>query len=216
MNICPICLFVNATTAEACSRCQKFRFDGASVAVADSPSRADLGSVPLDSSAQGTKGEASNCLTRLSAPIKSGEMTRALPPAEGSGHSHPSIPLSESTKQTRVILKPKLEVVRGERTGATFAVLEGKNIVGRTVQQPVDLDLTGQEPVERVWTSRHHACLHFDGRTVLIEDMNSLNGTFVNRSRIYPGQQRVLHPNDVVQVGTVQLRLVVSAEKVEV
>ena len=42
---------------------------------------------------------------------------------------------------------------------------------------------------------------------MVIEDLNSLNGTFVNRQRIHPGQQRELHPGDIVQVGTVQLRV---------
>jgi len=220
MNICPICLFVNGASAEACTRCGKFRFDGRSVAVAvaDCPSRADIGNPPaLHDPTSGTRADVSNCvITKPSGALKSAANQRALPPADSHGQDQPSTPISETTKQTRTVLKPKLEVVRGERCGAYFAVLEGKNIVGRTVNSPVDIDLTGQEPIERVWTSRNHACLQFDGRTVLVEDMNSLNGTFVNRARIYPGQQRVLHPNDVVQVGTVQLRLLVSAEKVEV
>jgi len=220
MNICPICLFVNGATAEACSRCGKFRFEGSpqAVAVAECPSRADIGTPPpIHDASSATRADGSNCnITKPSGTIKSAAQHRALPSADASGHDQPSTPISETTKQTRTILKPKLEVVRGEHCGATFAVLEGKNIVGRMVNLPVDIDLTGQEPIERVWTSRNHACLQFDGRTVLIEDMNSLNGTFVNRARIYPGQQRVLHPNDVVQVGTVQLRLLVSAEKVEV
>lgn len=221
MNICPICLFVNAATAEACTRCKKFRFGGPTVAVAEplSPSHANIGTPPvgLHDPASATRADGSNCIvTKPSAALKSIVMKRKLPPQTVVDHDQHSTPISETTKQTRTVLKPKLEVVRGERTGATFAVLEGKNIVGRTVHQPVDIDLTGQEPIERVWTSRHHACLQFDGGTVLIEDMSSLNGTFVNRTRIFPGQQRVLHPNDVVQVGTVQLRLLVSAEKVEV
>ena len=43
-----------------------------------------------------------------------------------------------------------------------------------------------------------------------IEDLNSSNGTFVNRTRVYPGQKRPLAVNDVVQVGTVQMRLPVD------
>jgi hypothetical protein len=121
---------------------------------------------------------------------------------------------ASATPTTRVVMKPRLEVVRGEKLGATFPVLEGRNIVGRMVNCPVDIDLTGQEPPERVWTSRQHACVIFDGKAVVLEDMNSLNGTFVNRQRVFPGQQRVLQPNDVVQIGTVQLRMLVSAETV--
>ena len=139
MNICPICLFVNGASAEACSRCGKFRFDGNSpaVAVADAPSRPDMNPPPLHDAASATRADRSNCvITKPSGAIKSAAQTRSLPPADGSGHDLPSTPISETTKPTRTILKPKLEVVRGERCGATFAVLEGKNVVGRTVNQP--------------------------------------------------------------------------------
>ena len=104
----------------------------------------------------------------------------------------------------------------------THAVAEwGSRFIGHestgnspTLARRLALDLTGQEPPERVWTSRQHACFIFDGKSVILEDMNSLNGTFVNRQRVFPGQQRVLQPNDVVQIGTVQLRMLVSAETV--
>jgi hypothetical protein len=131
-------------------------------------------------------------------------------PGPGSGTT------SGVTPVNRLIVKPRLEVVRGEKLGVSFVVLEGRNLIGRTVVSPVDIDLTGQEPVERVWSSRQHACLIFDGQSVVLEDLNSLNGTFVNRQRLFPGQQRVLHPNDVIQIGTVQLRLLISADRVDV
>ena len=35
------------------------------------------------------------------------------------------------------------------------------------------------------------------------------NGTFVNRARIYPAQRVALNVNDVVQIGTVQLKVIV-------
>ncbi|HVK15328.1 MAG TPA: FHA domain-containing protein [Fimbriiglobus sp.] len=104
---------------------------------------------------------------------------------------------------------PRLVVVRGERLDAAFPILDGKNYVGRCADRPVDIDLDGQEPVERTWTSRQHAVLTWDHGTLLIEDLNSLNGTFVNRERIHPGHRQVLRPGDVVQIGTVQMRVVV-------
>ncbi len=103
---------------------------------------------------------------------------------------------------------PRLVVVRGERLNAVFPILGGKNYVGRCADRPVDIDLDGQEPVERIWTSRQHAVLTWDRGALLIEDLNSLNGTFVNRARIHPGQRQVLQSGDVVQIGTVQMRVV--------
>ena len=44
-------------------------------------------------------------------------------------------------------------------------------------------------------------------RILTIEDLNSANGTYVNRARVYPGQKRQLFVNDVIQIGNVQMRL---------
>jgi hypothetical protein len=226
MNVCPICLYVNKPDAGVCSRCGKFRFPTVGVAVMDPPVHA-----PGDEARTKVEGSGS-VLTKPSGTISLVQTSRpaepadakdqvgfALPKREGatSGSSPSTVGSGSSasgTPTTRVVVKPRLEVVRGEKLGASFPVLEGRNIIGRMVNLPVDLDLTGQEPAERVWTSRQHACVIFDGKAVILEDMNSLNGTFVNRQRVFPGQQRVLQPNDVVQIGTVQLRMLVSAETV--
>lgn len=224
MNVCPICLYVNKPDAGACSRCGKFRFPSVGVTVLEPPAQA----VPADEARTKVEG-AGSVLTKPSGTVSANQATRpaagepngqigfGLPRKEGSGSSStPSAggASASATPTSRVVVKPRLEVVRGEKLGSSFPVLEGRNIVGRMVNSPVDIDLTGQEPPERVWTSRQHACVIFDGKAVILEDMNSLNGTFVNRQRVFPGQQRVLQPNDVVQIGTVQLRMLISAETV--
>lgn len=113
-------------------------------------------------------------------------------------------PLSEAAPPA----DPRLVVVRGERLNVAYPILNGRNYVGLSADRPVDIDLDGQEPVERIWTSRQHAVLTWDGGVLVIEDLNSLNGTFVNRARIHPGHRQTLRPGDVVQIGTVQLRVV--------
>jgi hypothetical protein len=105
------------------------------------------------------------------------------------------------------VLKPRLIVLRGMRIGAEFPVYEGRNTVGRFADKPVDIDLVSQESVEQVWCSRQHAVLAFEKAQVAIEDLNSLNGTWVNGVRIHAGQPRVLRHGDVVQIGTVQMKL---------
>lgn len=104
-------------------------------------------------------------------------------------------------------IQPRLLVIRGEQPDVVYPILAGRNLIGRSADQPVDIDLDGQEPVERIWTSRHHAVVTFDRGSLMLEDLNSLNGTFINRQRIYPGQVRPLKAGDVVQIGTVQLRV---------
>ena len=71
------------------------------------------------------------------------------------------------------------------------------------------MDLTFQEPEDRVWCSRQHALILFDEDTgaMTIEDLNSSNGTFVNRERVYPGQPRQLVAGNTIQIGTVHLKL---------
>jgi hypothetical protein len=105
-------------------------------------------------------------------------------------------------------VRPKLVVLRGLRVGSEYPVLDGRNTIGRFVEKPVDIDMLPQEPDYQVWCSRLHAAITYDRGVVLVEDLNSLNGTWVNGVRLPAGQQRSLKLNDVVQVGTVQLRLV--------
>jgi predicted component of type VI protein secretion system len=102
----------------------------------------------------------------------------------------------------------KLVVLRGQKVAAEYPIYEGRNTIGRFVDKPVDIDLVTQEPVEQVWCSRLHAAITFDRGIAFVEDLNSLNGTWVNGARIHPGQSRQVKPNDVLQVGTVQMKLV--------
>ena len=71
----------------------------------------------------------------------------------------------------------------------------------------MDIDLEDQEPPDRIWTSRQHACIFFEDGQLALEDLNSANGTYVNRTRVYPEQKKQLFVNDVVQIGTVHLKL---------
>jgi len=106
--------------------------------------------------------------------------------------------------------KPRLVVIRGEKIDMQYPIYPGKNFLGRTDEKPVDIDLENQEPPDRIWTSRQHAVITLENGLMTIEDLNSLNGTFVNRSRVHPGQARTLQANDIVQVGTVQMKVVIG------
>ncbi len=88
--------------------------------------------------------------------------------------------------------QPKLLVLRGQKPNAEYPLFEGPNFVGRADEKPVDIDLEDQEPPDRVWSSRQHACINFEDGELSIEDLNSSNGTFVNRARIYPGTKKPL------------------------
>lgn len=104
---------------------------------------------------------------------------------------------------------PKLLVIRGARVNAEFFIYPGQNFIGRSDDRPVDIDLEDQEPPDRVWTSRQHAVLEWDDTAgiLTLEDLNSSNGTYVNRGRAYPGQKQPLGLGDVIQIGTIHLRV---------
>ena len=80
---------------------------------------------------------------------------------------------------------------------------------GRRGDEPIDIDLTDQESGDRIWSSRRHAVIYFIAGALEIEDLHSRNGTFVNRNRLTPGSRRALQVNDVVQIGTIQLRVTI-------
>jgi pSer/pThr/pTyr-binding forkhead associated (FHA) protein len=107
-------------------------------------------------------------------------------------------------------VKPKLVVLRGMRLGAEYPLYDGRNVVGRFADKPVDIDLVSQEAVEQIWCSRQHAVLVCEKGAVSLEDLNSLNGTWLNGARVHAGQPRPVKPGDVVQIGTVQMKLVVG------
>jgi hypothetical protein len=106
-------------------------------------------------------------------------------------------------------VQPRLIVLRGLKRNVEYPLYEGLNFIGRADEKPVDIDLDDQEPPDRVWSSRQHALVTFEQGKLVIEDLNSSNGTFVNRARIYPGQKRELAVNDVIQIGTVQMKLII-------
>lgn len=116
-------------------------------------------------------------------------------------------PVSTTSEASSTSRTPILVAVRGEKMDKKYKLYPGPNYLGRTDDKPVDIDLDEQESPDRIWCSRQHAVIHFDNNTLSIEDLNSLNGTFVNRTRVHPGQKKELNENDVVQIGTVHLKV---------
>ncbi len=102
-----------------------------------------------------------------------------------------------------------------ELGGGTVFPLAGKKetTVGRadpvTGIQP-EVDLTGVDPQRSV--SRKHARIRKedDGTYVVIEDVGTMNGTFVNGVRLATGKPHEIKPGDTVVFGTVQCRFEVG------
>ncbi len=67
-----------------------------------------------------------------------------------------------------------------------------------------DVDLTGEQGLER-GVSRRHARVTRRGPQVFVEDLNSLNGTFLNGSRLVPELPYPVKDGDQIQLGKLML-----------
>jgi hypothetical protein len=130
-------------------------------------------------------------------------------PADSDPPTRSTSPISRDTDILPTGGKPALLVLRGQKISVEYPIYEGHNFIGRADEKPVDIDLEDQEPPDRIWSSRQHALIRLEEGILVIEDLNSSNGTFINRTRLYPGQKRVLNANDIIQIGTVQMKVIV-------
>lgn len=202
---CPFCRGTNEAGAVWCEHCKR---DLAAVEPG-MPSTVVLKDVPkvvpLETESAPVTGEADlAAMPARTPPPRPGDQTVHDNPTITSAGSPPS---PESGVLPPTLFEPKLVVVRGVKVGTPYRILPGKNYVGRRDERPVDVDLEDQEAPERVWSSRQHAVIHFESGQLTVEDLNSLNGTFVNRQRVSPGQPRPLKVGDILQIGTVQLKV---------
>ncbi len=102
----------------------------------------------------------------------------------------------ESTTLEEMGVKGPALVVRsgGGRTGETFALEGERTLIGRSPDCEIFLD--------DVTVSRKHAVVHRREDAFVIEDLGSLNGTFLNKRRIESGE---LDDDDEVQIGKYRL-----------
>jgi hypothetical protein len=165
--------------------------------------------VPLAAFAETTPATAGPATPTPAAPAEAAALPAA--PAEAAPAVPGAAPASPTTGSTGLPpgSSPKLVVLRGQKINYEFPIYPDLNFVGRADEKPVDIDLEDQEPPDRIWCSRQHAVIHWDDvqGVMTLEDLNSSNGTFVNRTRVHPGQKRVLNLNDVIQIGTVHLKV---------
>jgi hypothetical protein len=145
--------------------------------------------------------------TSTPAQTLSGAPAPAPVPAAPATPAAPAAPAAPVATRLPEGAQPKLVVIRGQKINQEFPIYPDLNFIGRADEKPVDIDLEDQEPPERVWCSRQHALITFEDGMLTIEDLNSANGTYVNRSRVYPGQKRPLNVNDVIQIGNVQMKV---------
>lgn len=111
--------------------------------------------------------------------------------------------IDNSTNQVRLV------VIRGEQKGKSFIVEEGENLIGRWDPDQgafPEIDLDELDVDAKV--SRKHAVLHRSGSKLEIEDLGSLNGTFLNQGpRLEPSVKVPLKSGDELIVGKTFLKV---------
>jgi hypothetical protein len=106
---------------------------------------------------------------------------------------------------------PRLVVLRGLRRDAAYALHEGANILGRSgAELPPDIDLAQQESPGRAGVSPRHALVLWKDGMLSVTDLHSAEGTSVNRTRLTPGDEHPLEDQDVIEVGSVMLQVVMG------
>ncbi len=103
---------------------------------------------------------------------------------------------SNTIKFPTVEMRPHLIVLYPQNQFRQIPLEKGVTILGRGQDAQIRLDDD--------LVSRKHCCLFFDGRTVIVEDLGSTNGTFVDGS---PIQKMQLDSDNRLQIGKMVLKV---------
>ena len=96
----------------------------------------------------------------------------------------------------------KLKVLKGAKPGREFQILEGDNLLGRSLNTKGCnfIDLADEDLDQKI--SHEHALIEKHGTVVKIRDLGSLNGTFVNsQDRLNEGNEIDLKNGDRIILG---------------
>ncbi len=105
-----------------------------------------------------------------------------------------SIDISELTAEG-----PVLVIIRGRNLGSSYPLGEGEISIGRDPKSDIFLD--------DITVSRKHATIVTGGDGSTMDDVGSLNGTYVNKKQI---DKKILEDKDELQIG--KFRLVFLSE----
>lgn len=98
--------------------------------------------------------------------------------------------------------------IRIRDTGAIIeAHFDRECLLGRAAGDTMpDIDLAPHDAVT-MGVSRLHARLTRQSETIMVQDLGSVNGTFLNGARLLPHQPRVLRNEDELCLGRLMMRI---------
>jgi pSer/pThr/pTyr-binding forkhead associated (FHA) protein len=98
-----------------------------------------------------------------------------------------------------------LVVMKGPGVGARYLLDQDRSVAGRSPDSDIFLD--------DVTVSRAHVGFTRDQGSILIEDLGSLNGTYVNRELLKDSQ--ILRSGDEVQIGKYKMIIFIGSSGTE-
>jgi len=96
---------------------------------------------------------------------------------------------------------PRLVLLSEGLTGRTYELKVDKTTVGRVSDNAFE--------IPEASVSSHHAEILLRGNDVVVHDLNSTNGTFINGERI--NGEAPLKPGQILRLGTIEMRLETGA-----
>jgi FHA domain-containing protein len=226
---CTECGYENMDGLDYCDGCgaRLAASEGAAAAPGATPAPEAAPSVaaeaaPAPSAAAGTTIDANSAehpasaAAALTAANEAAGSTEGEPPpaseAKTGEITPPPAPSAAPAAAMSADFKAKLSLLRGGRKGQEFPLDSGQNFIGRwdpeTGSFP-EVDLEQDDPEAKI--SRKHALIIIEGGKITIEDIGSLNGTYVNRgNRLIPGTPLEIKAGDEVIIGKTFLKLVVD------
>lgn len=108
--------------------------------------------------------------------------------------------MEDNTKQT---VKARLTLIRGGNTGKEYTLESDVTNIGRWDPDGgafPEIDLTNDDTEAKI--SRKHARIIRDENRFLLEDVGSLNGSYINRGpRLVPGEPQEIKDGDELILG---------------
>jgi hypothetical protein len=208
---CSECGYENIDGLDYCDGC------GAKLNAAAVPAGEGGGAAAAPEAATAPSGEPAPTGSAAEAPATpppSEVPTGEIKPPEESATAAAAAPAAEAAPAAAAgsTARAKLQVLRGGRKGQEFPLEDGNNLVGRWDPETgafPEVDLDQDDPEAKI--SRKHALIRFEGGKITLEDIGSLNGTYVNRQpRLMPGNPVELKTGDEIIIGKTFLKLIVE------
>jgi FHA domain len=219
MTKCSECGYENIDGLDYCDGCGA-KLSAAAAEAGSAANGSEAFAAPEGPAAAAPPAEASEVAAEAAAAPAAGapEPAAAPPPSEApTGEIKPPEPEAAAEAARAPVaeaapFKAKLQIVRGGRKGHEFPLEDGNNLVGRWDPETgafPEVDLDQDDPEAKI--SRKHALIRLEGGKITVEDIGSLNGTYVNRQpRLMPGNPVEIKTGDEIIIGKTFLKLVVE------